>query len=156
MATRSSARYSRNLPDLPPEGEDPRRRRADPFHRSLRTPRAPDSGERLGRLPRQREAHRDFQANPKLTRIVRLPSKRFTSQERLCHEIANELTKDVQPNGVSMSRRNISAYGPAACGRSTPETGPWSPAGAYTNTSHLGEEFRLLIGRHPTPSGAGD
>ena len=27
--------------------------------------------------------------------------------------------------------------------------GPWSPAGAYTDTSHLGEEFRLLIGRHP-------
>jgi hypothetical protein len=24
--------------------------------------------------------------------------------------------------------------------------------GAYNTTPHLGEEFRLLIGRHPTPS----
>jgi GTP cyclohydrolase IA len=39
----------------------------------------------------------------KLTRIVRLYSKRFTSQERICHEIANELTKDVQPRAASLS-----------------------------------------------------
>jgi GTP cyclohydrolase I len=36
----------------------------------------------------------------KLTRIVRLYSKRFTSQERLSHQIVDELARDVQPRGV--------------------------------------------------------
>ena len=36
----------------------------------------------------------------KRTRIARLYSKRFTSQERLCDQIADELPKDVEPRGV--------------------------------------------------------
>lgn len=36
----------------------------------------------------------------KLTRIVRLYSKRFTCQERLSHQIVDELARDVQPRGV--------------------------------------------------------
>ena len=38
----------------------------------------------------------------KLTRIVRLYSKRFTSQERLSNDIANELGSIVQPRGVAV------------------------------------------------------
>jgi GTP cyclohydrolase I len=41
----------------------------------------------------------------KLTRISRVYSKRFTSQERLCHDIANELIKDVEPRGVAVYMR---------------------------------------------------
>jgi len=38
----------------------------------------------------------------KLTRIVRLYSKRFTSQERLSHDIANDVSNDLQPRGVAV------------------------------------------------------
>src|SRR5215469_14552986 len=36
----------------------------------------------------------------KLTWIVGLYSKRFTSQERLSHQIVDELARDVEPRGV--------------------------------------------------------
>lgn len=84
----------------------------------------------------------------KLTRIVRLYSKRFTSQERLCHQIANELANDIQPWGVivyieaehfctqALGVRELSS-----------RTGSLVTRGAYTNNPHLSEEFRLLVGR---------
>jgi len=36
-------------------------------------------------------------------------SKRFTSQERLCHDVADELTNDVRPRGVAVSLSSLSA-----------------------------------------------
>ena len=89
----------------------------------------------------------------KLTRIVRLYSKRFTSQERLCHDIANELTKDVQPRGaivyIEAEHFCMQARGVREL---SSRTGAVVTRGAYNTTPHLGEEFRLLIGRHPTAS----
>lgn len=66
----------------------------------------------------------------KLTRIVRLYSKRFTSQERLCHDIANELMKDLRPRGVGIL---IEAEHFCTQARGTRE--PWSCA-ASTTTMH--------------------
>jgi len=91
----------------------------------------------------------------KLTRIVRLYSKRFTSQERLCHQIADEMTKDVQPRGLivyieaehfCMQARGVREL--------SSRTGSLVTRGAYTTSPHLSEEFRLLIGRHSTISPA--
>jgi GTP cyclohydrolase I len=83
----------------------------------------------------------------KLTRIVRLYSKRFTSQERLCHDIANELTKDVQPRGaivyIEAEHFCMQARGVREL---SSRTGALVTRGAYNTTPHLGEEFRLLIG----------
>lgn len=72
----------------------------------------------------------------KLTRIAHLYSKRLTSQERICHEIANKLAKDVQPRGVivyiaaehSICRRE-------ACGSSALVQGR-SPHVARTTRAH--------------------
>lgn len=90
----------------------------------------------------------------KLTRIVRLYSKRFTSQERLCHEIANEVVKDVQPGGAIVY---IEAEHFCTQARGVREissrTGALVSRGAYSTTPHLSEEFRLLIGRRVAPSG---
>ena len=91
----------------------------------------------------------------KLTRIVRLYSKRFTSQERLCHQIANELGKDVQPRGVIVY---IEAEHFCTQARGVRElssrTGALVTRGAYNTNPHLAEEFRLLLGRRPTESSA--
>ncbi|HSU58020.1 MAG TPA: GTP cyclohydrolase I [Bryobacteraceae bacterium] len=89
----------------------------------------------------------------KLTRIVRLYSKRFTSQERICHEVANELTQDVHPRGIivyteaehfCMQARGVREL--------SSRTGALVTRGAYNTNPHLAEEFRLLIGRHPSVS----
>jgi GTP cyclohydrolase IA len=89
----------------------------------------------------------------KLTRIGRLYSKRFISRERLCHNIADELVKDVQPRGVIVY---IEAEHFCTQARGVRElssrTGALVTRGAYNTTPHLGEEFRLLIGRHPALS----
>ena len=80
-------------------------------------------------------------------------SKRFTSQERICHEIANELTNDVQPRGVivyleaehfCMQARGVREL--------SSRTGALVTRGAYNTNPHLAEEFRLLIGRYPSAS----
>lgn len=88
----------------------------------------------------------------KLTRIVRLYSKRFTSQERISHEIANELTNDVQPRGVIVY---VEAEHFCTQARGVRElssrTGTLVTRGAYNTNPHLAEEFRLLIG-HPRPA----
>ena len=83
----------------------------------------------------------------KLTRIVRLYSKRFISQERICHEIAN----DVQPRGVIVY---IEAEHFCTQARGVRElssrTGALVRRGAYNTNPQLAEEFQLLIGRHPS------
>ncbi len=89
----------------------------------------------------------------KLTRIARLYSKRFTSQERLCHEIANELTRDVKPRGVAIY---IEAEHFCMQARGVRElsshTGTLVMRGAYNQNPLLSEEFRLMIDRRSTSS----
>ena len=90
----------------------------------------------------------------KLTRIARVYSKRFTSQERLCHDIANELTKDVQPRGVAVY---IEAEHFCTQARGVRElssrTGTLVMRGAYNDNPLLSQEFRLMIDRRPGASG---
>jgi len=84
----------------------------------------------------------------KLTRITRLYSKRFTSQERLCHDIANELGKDVKPRGVAVY---IEAEHFCTQARGVRElsshTGTRVMRGDYNRNPLLNEEFRLMIAR---------
>ena len=86
----------------------------------------------------------------KLTRVVRLYSKRFTSQERLSHQIVDELARDVKPRGVIVY---VEAEHFCTQGRGVREvssrTGTLVTHGAYNANPHLSEEFRLLIERHP-------
>lgn len=90
----------------------------------------------------------------KLTRIVRLYSKRFTSQERLCHDIANELTRDVEPRGVAVF---IEAEHFCMQARGVRElssrTGTLVMRGAYNQNPLLTEEFRLMIDRRSASAG---
>lgn len=85
----------------------------------------------------------------KLTRIVRLYSKRFTSQERLSHDIANEVSNDLQPRGVAVY---IDAEHFCMQARGVRElsshTGTLVMRGAYNQNPLLSEEFRLMLGRH--------
>jgi GTP cyclohydrolase I len=89
----------------------------------------------------------------KLTRIVRLYSKRFTSQERLCHDIANELAKDVKPRGVGVL---IEAEHFCTQARGVREfsshTRTLVMRGAYNENPLLSEEFRLMIDRRTSSS----
>lgn len=89
----------------------------------------------------------------KLTRITRLYSKRFTSQERLCHDIANELTNDVKPRGVAVF---IEAEHFCTQARGVRElssrTGTLVMRGAYNKNPLLSQEFRLMVDRRSTPS----
>ena len=82
----------------------------------------------------------------KLTRIVRVYSKRFTSQERLCHDIANELGSDVKPRGVAVY---IEAEHFCTQARGVREfsshTRTLVMRGAYNGNPQLSEEFRLMI-----------
>jgi GTP cyclohydrolase IA len=92
----------------------------------------------------------------KLTRIVRLYSKRFTSQERLSHQIVDELARDVQPRGVIVY---VEAEHFCTQARGVREvssrTGTLVSHGAYNTSPHLREEFRSLIDRHrAVPSAA--
>lgn len=84
----------------------------------------------------------------KLTRITRLYSKRFTSQERLSHDIANELVRDVKPRGVAVY---IEAEHFCMLARGVRElsshTGTLVMRGAYNQNPLLSEEFRLMVDR---------
>lgn len=90
----------------------------------------------------------------KLTRIVRLYSKRFTSQERLSHDIANEVSNDLQPRGVAVY---IEAEHFCMQARGVRElsshTGTLVMRGAYNQNPLLSHEFRLMVGRQVANSG---
>ena len=90
----------------------------------------------------------------KLTRIVRLYSKRFTSQERLSHDIANEVSNDLQPRGVAVY---IEAEHFCMQARGVRElsshTGTLVMRGAYNQNPLLSDEFRLMVGRQVANSG---
>src|SRR6266404_8059660 len=87
----------------------------------------------------------------KLTRITRLYSKRFNSQERMCHDIARELTNAVKPRGVAVY---IEAEHFCMQARGVRElssrTGTLVMRGAYNENPLLSQEFRLMIDRRST------
>jgi GTP cyclohydrolase I len=99
----------------------------------------------MGWLSGPGEADWDFQTDSD----TRVYSKRFTSQERLCHHIANELIKDVKPRGVAVY---IEAEHVCTRARGVRElssrTGTLVMRGAYNQKPLLAEEFRLMIDRH--------
>lgn len=86
----------------------------------------------------------------KLTRIVRLYAKRFTSQERISHAIVDELVRDLTPRGVAVyieaehfcmqarGVREISSH-----------TGTLVMHGAYNENPLLSQEFRLMVDHRP-------
>ena len=75
--------------------------------------------------------------------------KHFTSQERLSHDIANEVSKDLQPRAVAVY---IEAEHFCMQARGVRElsshTGTLVMRGAYNQNPLLSEEFRLMVGRH--------
>ncbi len=89
----------------------------------------------------------------KLTRIVRLHAKRFTSQERISHAVVDELVRDVAPRGVAVyieaehfcmqarGVREISSH-----------TGTLVMHGAYNENPLLCQEFRLMVDHRPASS----
>ena len=91
-----------------------------------------------------------------LTRIVRLYSKRLSSEERLCHQIADELAQDVEPRGVIVYIDEAEHFCTQARGvrQVSSRKGSLVTRSAYNTNPHLGEEFRLLIGRYSTISPA--
>lgn len=84
----------------------------------------------------------------KLTRIVRLYSKRFTNQERLSQDVANELTKDINPRGVAVY---VEAEHLCTQARGVRElssrTGTMVMRGGYHHDPLLSAEFRHMIDR---------
>lgn len=88
----------------------------------------------------------------KLTRIVRLYAKRFTSQERIAHQVADELTKEIRPRGVAVY---IEAEHFCTQARGVREfssrTSTFVMTGEYHTNPLLHDEFRTMIGRHSTP-----
>jgi GTP cyclohydrolase I len=73
----------------------------------------------------------------------------------MCHDIANELTKDVKPRGVAVY---IEAEHFCTQARGVRElssrTGTLVMRGAYNDNPLLSQEFRLMIGRQSGASAA--
>jgi len=88
----------------------------------------------------------------KLTRIVRLYAKRFTSQERIAHQVADELTREIHPRGVGVY---IEAEHFCTQARGVREfssrTSTIVMSGEYNTSPLLKDEFRMMIDRHSTP-----
>jgi GTP cyclohydrolase I len=85
----------------------------------------------------------------KLTRIVRLYAKRFTSQERIAHDVAEELTREIHPRGVGVY---IEAEHFCTQARGVREfssrTSTIVMSGEYNTNPLLNDEFRMMINRH--------
>lgn len=87
-------------------------------------------------------AHEQIIGLSKLTRLVRVWAKRFSVQERLGNQIADSLSRLVQPHGVAvyieahhlcMQMRGVR--------ESHPSTRTLTWRGAYTQNPHLRQEF---------------
>jgi GTP cyclohydrolase IA len=87
----------------------------------------------------------------KFTRIVRKYARRFTVQERIAQEIANELKTILHPHGVIVC---LQAHHSCTQCRGVREIGASTRSiekrGYYTSNSHAVSEFMSLIGLHPT------
>jgi GTP cyclohydrolase IA len=85
----------------------------------------------------------------KLTRIVRLYAKRFTSQERIAHEVADGLTREIHPRGVGVY---IEAEHFCTQARGVRETSSRTSSivmtGEYNTNPLLNDEFRMMLDRH--------
>ena len=85
----------------------------------------------------------------KLTRIVRLYARRFTSQERIAHQVADELAREIQPRGVGVY---IEAEHFCTQARGVREfssrTSTVVMTGEYNTNHRLNDEFRMMIDRH--------
>ena len=93
-------------------------------------------------------AERELIGISKLTRIVRLYSKRFTSQERIAHGVADRLVKEVEPQAVAVY---IEAEHFCTQARGVREhssrTATMVVRGAYNTDPLLSEVLRLMIRR---------
>ena len=87
----------------------------------------------------------------KLTRIVRLYAKRFTSQERIAHQVADELAREIHPRGVGVY---IEAEHFCTQARGVREfssrTSTIVLTGDYNTSPLLNDQFRMMIDRHST------
>ncbi|MBI2536269.1 MAG: GTP cyclohydrolase I [Gemmatimonadetes bacterium] len=83
----------------------------------------------------------------KLTRIVRLYAQRFTTQERITHEVANHLAELIRPQGVSVY---LAAHHACTQARGVREphsmTRTYAAWGAYNTSPRLRDEFMTLCG----------
>lgn len=83
----------------------------------------------------------------KLTRIVRLYARRFTTQERITHEVAGHLMKLLRPQGVTVY---LEAHHVCTQARGVREfdsrTRTYAARGAYNTNPRLRDEFMVLCG----------
>jgi GTP cyclohydrolase IA len=94
-------------------------------------------------------AAKDLIGISKLTRIVRVYAKRFTSQERIAHQVADELTREIHPRGVGVY---IEAEHFCTQARGVREfssrTSTIVMTGEYNANTLANEEFRTMIRQH--------
>ncbi len=92
-------------------------------------------------------AHEEIIGISKLTRLVRVWSKRFTVQERMGNEIADALESLVKPHGVAIY---LEAHHLCTQMRGVREVHPQTRTsvwrGEYTRNDHLRDEFFHLAG----------
>lgn len=83
----------------------------------------------------------------KLTRLVRLYSRRFTTQERITHDVASHLMERIRPQGVAVY---LEAHHACTQARGVREfhskTRTYAARGAYNKTPRLRDEFMVLCG----------
>lgn len=83
----------------------------------------------------------------KLTRTVRLYARRFTTQERITHDVANHLARLIDPQGVSVY---LEAHHACTQARGVREphsmTRTYAARGAYNTNPRLRDEFMVLCG----------
>lgn len=83
----------------------------------------------------------------KLTRMVRLYARRFTTQERITHDVANHLVELIRPQGVAVF---LEAHHTCTRARGVREvhsqTRTYAARGAYNTNPRLRDEFMLLCG----------
>lgn len=83
----------------------------------------------------------------KLTRMVRLYARRFTTQERITHEVASHLMDLVRPQGVAVYLEAHHACTQARGVReSHSKTRTFAARGVYTTNPRLRDEFMALCG----------
>ena len=94
-------------------------------------------------------AHEHIIGISKLTRLVRLFAKRFTLQERIGQQIADNLEAMLQPHGVAVF---LEAYHLCTQMRGVRETAPLTRTtfwrGEYENNAALRAEFISMCGVH--------
>ena len=81
----------------------------------------------------------------KLTRLVRLYARRFTTQERISHEVANQLMELVQPQGAAVYLEAHHACTQArGVQESHAQTRTFAVRGVYAASPGLRDEFLAL------------